>query len=443
MERLANSSTAINSVVDLISSIAKQTNLLALNATIEAARAGASGKGFAVVASEVKQLANQTQQATNTVRSQINQLADEAKAAVAVVNEVRSIIEALQPMFQAVAAAVEQQGSGIREVAETAIRTAEFVGSVNQSAQTITSEVSTASQVNNAAETSGQEILKLSTRLLVMLRENPLANRRRFDRYPFELQTTLTIGGRSFQGHSVDISEDGLWLSAAELPAIEPGTTGHVNLPGIGISPASIVYGEAQNWRMQFVTMPDDVRERLQKKVAELRSDYQPMIARAQKCASEITRAIQEALASGRLTEGQLFDTQYQLIEGSNPQQFTTASLSFFETLVPNVCEPLLAEDPQMSFCVATDRNGYVPMHNKAYSHPPRPSDPTWNAANCRNRRIFDDRAGFSAARNTRDFLIQSYSRDMGNQTVMVKEVDVPIMVNGHHWGAVRTAYRR
>ncbi|HIF10607.1 MAG TPA: hypothetical protein EYQ81_12760 [Sneathiellales bacterium] len=58
VQGLADASTKIGEVVNLINNIASQTNLLALNATIEVARAGEAGKGFAVVASEVKNLAN-------------------------------------------------------------------------------------------------------------------------------------------------------------------------------------------------------------------------------------------------------------------------------------------------------------------------------------------------------------------------------------------------
>lgn len=64
----------LGKLVDLISNIAMQTKLLALNASIEAARAGEHGKGFAVVASEVKNLSQQTGEATDTIKSQIEQL---------------------------------------------------------------------------------------------------------------------------------------------------------------------------------------------------------------------------------------------------------------------------------------------------------------------------------------------------------------------------------
>jgi len=66
-----------------------------------------------------------------------------------------------------------------------------------------------------------------------------------------------------------------------------------------------------------------------------------------------------------------------------------------------------------------------------------------WNTANCRNRRLFDDRAGLMAARNTRPSLIQVYRRDLGGgQFVMMKEVDSPITVEGRHWGGFRTSYK-
>ena len=35
-----------------------------------------------------------------------------------------------------------------------------------------------------------------------------------------------------------------------------------------------------------------------------------------------------------------------------------------------------------MVFCVMIDRNGYLPVHNKIYSHPQRPGDVAFNTAN-------------------------------------------------------------
>jgi methyl-accepting chemotaxis protein len=161
-----------------------------------------------------------------------------------------------------------------------------------------------------------------------------------------------------------------------------------------------------------------------------------------QQTAARIGKMFERAVASGELTIADLFDQTYVPISGTNPPQFTTRFLAFTDRVLPAVQEPLLALDPRVAFCAAVDARGYLPTHNKKFSQPQR-NDPVWNAANCRNRRVFDDRTGLAAATHTKRFLLQTYRRDMGGgEFVLMKDASAPVFVDGRHWGGVRMGYK-
>ena len=166
-----------------------------------------------------------------------------------------------------------------------------------------------------------------------------------------------------------------------------------------------------------------------------------PFIEAVQRGAARLSRALEQAVAEGRISMADLFDDKYQPVPGSNPAQVTTRFVALTDELFPPVQEELLAFDKKVVFCAAVDRNGFLPTHNAKFSQP-QGADPVWNAAHARNRRIFNDRTGLAAGRNERRFLLQTYRRDMGGgQRVLMKDLSAPITVQGRHWGALRLAY--
>lgn len=166
-------------------------------------------------------------------------------------------------------------------------------------------------------------------------------------------------------------------------------------------------------------------------------------IEAAQRTAALIGKRFEQALARGEITEAALFDTHYAPIPGTDPPQFITQFTALTDRALPEIQEPLLALDERVAFCAAVDVRGYLPTHNRKFSHPQRPGDAVWNTANCRNRRIFADRTGLAAGTHTQPFLLQTYRRDMGGGAfAMMKDASAPIYVNGRHWGGLRLAYK-
>jgi len=123
MAAINESSRKISDIISVIDGIAFQTNILALNAAVEAARAGEQGRGFAVVAAEVRNLAQRSAGAAKEIKSLIEDSVDKVEGgnrqveqAGVTMSEIVQAIKRVTDLMSEIAAASEEQSSGISEV---------------------------------------------------------------------------------------------------------------------------------------------------------------------------------------------------------------------------------------------------------------------------------------------------------------------------------------
>ncbi|MGF6308405.1 methyl-accepting chemotaxis protein [Bradyrhizobium sp. i1.8.4] len=447
VDRLRESSAAIGNVVNLIAQIARQTTLLALNSTIEAARAGAAGKGFAVVATEVKALAVQTQSATEEITRKIEALQKDATGSADAVHRISQAIERIRPVFDNVNGAVAEQNQITGEMGQNAASASHFIVSVGTSAGEIDSATREAAAHGDNVAKAGKAVTafaqKLKARCAVLLRQDERGDPRKNERLPCNLKIEITTARGIVTAPVYEIAMDGILIGGPDAEKLPADESMSATLQDIGACRIRIGDRSKAGAQARFEAATAELREKVEDRMWAIHEENAELVTRAMEAGSALSRIFENGLASGAITLEDMLDTDYVEIPGTNPVQYRTKMLDWADRALPALLEAFLAKDQRMAFCATVDRNGYLPVHNKIYSHPQRPGDVAYNTANCRNRRIFNDPAGLAAARNQRAYLIQSYARDMGNgTTVMMREIDVPIRVRGRHWGAFRTAYK-
>jgi methyl-accepting chemotaxis protein len=169
--------------------------------------------------------------------------------------------------------------------------------------------------------------------------------------------------------------------------------------------------------------------------------DDTPFILKAQEAMRAIQLAVERGVESGEITMDDVFDRNYRLIEGSNPEQFDTHFCDFADKYVRPILDRVKGSDDRLIGSAITDVNGYLPTHLTERSHVPGP-DPVWNDAHCRNKRIFMDDTTAAAIVSEKPAMLATYRMELGDKFIPVKNVFVPLWIKGRRWGNYELAYR-
>ena len=196
----------------------------------------------------------------------------------------------------------------------------------------------------------------------------------------------------------------------------------------------------AQHQLAQLEQLSGDMLDRLAS--CGVRIDDTLFVEHAQAANREVVAIVEAAVRRGEIAVEAVFDTEYVPMPGTDPVQYSTRFCDFADAHIRPVLDRLKAADPRHIGCVVSDINGYLPTHISERSRLPG-SDPAWNAEYCRNRRTFIDDATRRAIASDKEAMLVTYRMNLGEGRYLpVKNVFVPLFIQGRRWGNFELAYR-
>jgi methyl-accepting chemotaxis protein len=151
----------IEEITTTITNIAKQTNLLSLNAAIEAARAGAAGQGFHVITEEIRNLANQTHNASSEIATIINTISSQINTAMEVTATVSSHFQQRNDVIEGVTTSFGEISASLKELISGEAEIHNEVKSINQFNKNIMNSISDVATIAEESAAVTQEVTSL------------------------------------------------------------------------------------------------------------------------------------------------------------------------------------------------------------------------------------------------------------------------------------------
>lgn len=165
------------------------------------------------------------------------------------------------------------------------------------------------------------------------------------------------------------------------------------------------------------------------------------MVEKARSFAAQIVERAEQAVSEGKLSMEALFDSNYREVVGTNPKLYRTGLSDWADQNWRPVNDSVVAEGGAILMCSQADMNGFLPTHITDRSRKPT-GDLTHDTTYCRNGRILFDTIDQKAKRQTDAYMMAVYRQEGdGKNYVVVRNVYVPLFINGRRWGDFELAY--
>ncbi|GMN01496.1 methyl-accepting chemotaxis protein [Erythrobacter sp. MTPC3] len=165
------------------------------------------------------------------------------------------------------------------------------------------------------------------------------------------------------------------------------------------------------------------------------------MVDTAQTVTKELTEMIEQAIKSGELTETAAFDQDYVPIAGSNPPRFRSKLSDWAKANWQPNLDAAYDLDPRIRAVACTDAKGFLPTHLSKMSQQPT-GDLAHDTKYCRDGRIIFNTLDRKAKSSTAPYMMAVYRQEGdGKDYVVVRNVYVPLYINGRRWGDFEFAY--
>jgi methyl-accepting chemotaxis protein len=162
----------------------------------------------------------------------------------------------------------------------------------------------------------------------------------------------------------------------------------------------------------------------------------------AARARDELVGLTEAAIARGELTLAQLFDTDYRLVPGTNPELYRTGLSDWADSHWRPLFDRLRTTHASVIMCSAADMNGFLPTHVTEHSRAPI-GELAHDTRYCRNGRILLDEIDKQAKASQAPYFMSVYRQEGdGTNYVVVRNVYSPVIIQGLRWGDFEVAYQ-